>query len=127
MNAPIDTLAFVQRFEDAGFGSEQARALAVAIGAANDAGRDDLVTKDHLDARLAEFRTEIVRELAAYRTEMIQALAAQNLSLTKAIAENGKDISGRLWSTVTIIAGVSTAISATIGAGVTLLLKAGGL
>ena len=101
MNAQIDTLAFAENFETAGFGHEQARALAVAFASAQDAGREDLVTKVYLDARLAEVK--------------------------QAIAENGKDISNRLWSTVTIIAGVSTAISATIGAGVALLLKLKGL
>lgn len=116
MNAPIDTLAFAERFEEAGFGHEQARALVTALSQAQEAGRDDLVSKSYFDMRLAEFRTE-----------MIQALGTQNLTLTKAIAENGKDISNRLWSTVTIIAGVTTAISAAVGAATALLLKFGGL
>lgn len=105
MNVPIDTLVFAERFETAGFGHDQARVLAAAFGQAQDSTRDGLVTKDHLDARLAEMETR----------------------LTKQIAEVGKDVSGRLWSTVTIIAGVSTAISATIAAAVALLLKAGGI
>ena len=105
MNIPIDTLAFADSFETAGFGHDQARALATAFSKAHDAGRDELVTKDHFDARLAELETR----------------------LTWKIAENGKEISARLWSTITIIAGVSTAISATIGAATALLLRAKGL
>ena len=101
MNAPIDTLAFAERSEGVGFGPEQARALALAFGRAQEAGRSDLVTRDYLDARLAEIK--------------------------QAIAENGKDVTGRLWSTITVIAAVSTAISATVGAAVALLLKAGGI
>ena len=116
MNAPIDTLAFAERFEQAGFGHEQARALATALSQAQETGRSDLVTTSYLDARLADFRTEL-----------LQALNVQKLALTKAIAENGRDTSNRLWSTVTIIAGVATAVSATVGAATALLLKAGGI
>ncbi len=101
MNVPIDTLAFAEKFEGAGFGHDQARVLAAPFGQAQAAGREDLVTKEYLDARLAEIK--------------------------QAIAENGKEITGRLWSAVTIIAGVSTAISAVVGAGVALLLHAKGL
>ena len=105
MNVPIDTLSFAERFEGAGFGHDQARALAAAFGQAQEAGREDLVTTAHFDLKLAELKAE----------------------LTRAIADNGRDISGRLWSTVTIIAGVATAISATIGAAVALILRWGGV
>ena len=105
MNIAIDTLAFAEKFEHAGFDQDQARILAAAFGQTQDSAREGLVTKDHLDARLAEMEARLTRQ----------------------IADNGKDISGRLWSTVTIIAGVSTAISATIGAAVALLTKLGGL
>ena len=105
MNVPVDTLAFAEKFEGAGFGHDQARILAAAFGQAQESTREGLVTKDHLDARLAEMEAR----------------------LTKQIADNGRDISGRLWSVVTIIAGVSTAISATIGAAVALILKWGGI
>jgi len=101
MNVPIDTLAFAKSFEDVGFGHDQAHVLAVAFGQTQAAVREDLVTKDYLDARLAEVK--------------------------QAIAESAKEVTGRLWSTVAIIAGVSTAISATIGAGVALLLHAKGI
>ena len=104
MNIPVDTLAFAEKFEGAGIGHDQAR-LAAASGQAHEGTREGLVTKDHLDARLAEMEAR----------------------LSKQIADNGKDISGRLWSVVTIIAGVSTAISATVGAVVALLLRSGGV
>ncbi len=97
MNLPIDTLAFAKNFEDAGFEHDQAPAPATAFGQAQTAGREDLVTKDYLDARLAEVK--------------------------QAIAESAKEVTGRLWSTVAVIAGVSTAI----GAAVALLLYAKGI
>lgn len=101
MNAPLDTLAFAERFESAGFGHDQARALAIAFAQSQEAAREDLVTKEYLDARLAEVK--------------------------QVVAENGKEVAGRLWSVVTIIAGVSTAISAVVGAAVALLLRSKGL
>lgn len=112
MNAPIDTLAFAERFEEAGFDHDQAPALVQAMSQAHESGREDLVTKNHFDLRLAEFTTQM-REM--------------EVRLTKQIGDNGKDISNRLWSTVTVIAGVATAISAAVGAATALLLKAGGL
>lgn len=116
MNAPIDTLAFAQSFEEAGFGHGQARALAVALGRTYEVTREDLVTRDYLDVRLAEFEGRMNKQLGDLEVR-----------LTKQIGEVGKDISSRLWSTVTIIAGVSTAVSATIAAAVALLLKSGGI
>lgn len=105
MNAPIDTLAFAKNFEEAGFGHEQARALASAFGQTRESAREDMITRDVLRSELAELKLDLIREI--------------NLV--------GKELNGRLWSTIAIIAGVSTAISATVGAGVALLLKSGGL
>jgi hypothetical protein len=149
MNIMINTLEFAEAFETAGFGHDQAKALAVAFGKSHEAGREDLVTTAHLDARLAELETRIVQAIADQNVSLTQAIADQNVSLTqaiadqnvslmkaiadqnvsltKAISEVGKDLNGRLWSTVAIIAGVSTAISATIGAGMVMLLRSGGL
>lgn len=130
MNAPIDTLAFAQRFEEAGFGHEQARALAAAFGQARESTREGLVTKDYLDARLAEFETRISGDLAAVKGEFSTVkveLSTMKVELVREIATVGKDVNGRLWSTITIVAGTATAISAAISAGVALLLKAGGL
>ena len=116
MTVAMDTLAFVERFETAGFAGDQARALASAFGAAHDITADTLVTKDHLDLRLAEMEARLTKQMA----EM-------DVRWTRQIAENGRDISARLWSTIAIIAGVSTAISATIGAGITVLLHLRGM
>ena len=160
MNVPIDTLAFAKNFEDAGFDHDKARVLASAFGTAQSAGREDLVTKTYLDARLAEITATLTNKIAdntamladkiadntamladkiadntamltnklADNTAMLTKQIADNAAmLTKQIADNGRDISGRLWSTITIIAGVSTAISATIGAGVALLLHTKGI
>lgn len=94
MTAMIDTLQFAERFESVGFEHDKARALAVAFASANEAAREDLVTRPYLDARLAEMETRLIR----------------------AIADSSKESSGRLWSAIVIIAGISTAISAGVGA-----------
>ena len=149
MNIMIDTLEFAEAFETAGFGHDQAKALAVAFGKAQEAGREDLVTVSHLDTKLAQMKSELIQALSDQKVELIQALsdqkselvralseqkselvkaiADQNVSLTHAISEIGKDLNGRLWSTIAIIAGVSTAVSATIGAGMVYLLRSGGI
>jgi hypothetical protein len=138
MNIMINTLEFAEAFETAGFGHDQAKALAVAFGKSHEASREDLVTIAHLDTRLAEFETRfmqaiadqsmsLTKAVADQNVALTKAIADQNVSLTKAISEVGKDLNGRLWSTVAIIAGVSTAISATIGAGMVLFLRSGGL
>jgi hypothetical protein len=116
MNAPIDTLAFAEKFESAGFGQDQARVLAIAFAQASDTARADAITKADLDIRLSELEGRINRQLGDIEVR-----------LKRHVGEVGKDVNGRLWSTVTLIAGVSTAISATVGAAVALLLKAGGI
>jgi hypothetical protein len=134
MNMMINTLEFAETFESAGFGHEQAKALASAFGRANEVGREDLMTRTDL----ALFKSELMQALAdqgAYLTKtiadqnitMTKSISDQNVTLTKAIADNGKDINGRLWSTITILVGVSTAISAAVGSAVALLLKSQGL
>lgn len=55
----IDTLKFAETFETAGFEAQKARALAAAMGEANAIVREDLVTKDYLDARLGELKGEL--------------------------------------------------------------------
>lgn len=169
MTVMIDTLQFAERFESAGFEHNEARALASAFALANDVGREDLVTKSHLDMRLGEFEYRItqsmtdldgrvgkqIMELDARVGKQITELDARlgkqileldgrvgkqiseldgrvgkqiselEVRLTRQIGEIGNGLSNRLWSTVAIIAGVSTAISATIGAAVALLLRHG--
>lgn len=114
MTAIIDTLEFADRFEKVGFEQPQARALAAAFASAGEAGREELVTKSFLDIRLGELEARMSKQHG--ETE---------LRLTRQISEIGNGLSNRLWSTVAIIAGVSTAVSATIGAGVALVLRQG--
>lgn len=127
MNVLIDTLAFAKNFEDAGFDHDKARVLATAFGQTAVAGREDLVTKDYLNGRLGELEVRLVQQIANNTSMLTKQLSDNTAMLTKQIADNGRDISGRLWSTITIIAGVSTAISATIGAAVALLLHTKGI
>ena len=114
MNAPVDTLAFALRFESAGFDHDQARALAAAFSETRESARDGLVTKADLDLSLAELEGKLNKQFGDLEVR-----------LTRHIADVGKDVSGRLWSAVTIVGGVATAVAAAISAGVTLLLKAG--
>lgn len=116
MNAPIDTLAFAERLEEAGFAHEQARALAAALSQVQEGSREGLASRADLDIRFAELEGRLNKQLGDLEVR-----------LTRHIGETGKDVSNRLWSTITIIAGVATAISATVGAATALFLKAGGL
>lgn len=116
MNVPLDTLAFAEQFEGAGFGHDQVRVLATAFAQAQEGGRADLVTNSYLDLRLSEFEGRFNKQVGELEVR-----------LTRQIGEVGKDLSSRLWSTVAVIAGVSTTISATIGAAVALVLKWGGI
>lgn len=124
MNAPVDTLAFAEKLEGAGFGHEQARVLAAAFGNAQEATREGLVTKADLDLRLAEFEGRLNKQLGDFESRINRQLGDLEVRLTRQIGDTGKELSGRLWSTVTIIAGVSTAISAVVGAAVALLIHA---
>lgn len=112
MTVAIDTLEFARAFERAGFDAEKAGALASAFAKAQDAGREDLVTKPYLDTRFVEFEARMLE---------------MEVRLVKQIGETGKDISNRLWTTTTIIAGVATAISGTIGAAVALIVRWGAM
>ena len=62
MNVPVDTLAFAERFESAGFEHEQARALAVAFGQKQDGAREGLITKADLDLSLAELEGRLAKQ-----------------------------------------------------------------
>lgn len=127
MNAPIDTLAFAKSFEEAGFGQEQARVLATAFGRSHDDAREGLLTKTELDLRLSEFEARLNKQLGDMEARMNKQLGDMEVRLTRQIGENGKDVSGRLWSAITIVAGVATTISAVVAAATALLLKYGGL
>ena len=54
---PFDTLGAARELEAAGIERRQAEAIARAIRN----GEGDLVTKDHLDARLAELESRLVK------------------------------------------------------------------
>jgi hypothetical protein len=112
MNIMLNTLEFAEAFETAGFGHDQAKALAVAFGKAHEAGREDVITKLHLDLKM---------------TELDARMHEMEVRLTKHIGEVAKDVTGRLWTTIAVIAAVATAVSATIGAGMVFLLRSGGL
>ena len=108
MTVMINTLEFAEAFEQAGFDHEKAKALASAFARAHNAGREDLTTKT---------------DLALLKSELLQAMAAQHASLTKAIADNGKELSGRLWTATTIVGGVAAAIASVVS----LIFKSQGL
>ncbi|MEI8395642.1 MAG: hypothetical protein WCF85_12950 [Rhodospirillaceae bacterium] len=65
---PFDTLKRADRLQAGGFTAEQARTASFAFAEALSGA--DLVTKDYLDAKLAETKTEILRWMFA-------AMAAQ--------------------------------------------------
>lgn len=127
MNAPVDTLAFAERFEEAGFGHDQARVLAAAFGQARESGREDLATKADLDLRLAELESRLAKQFGDLEGRLAKQLGDMEVRMTRHAGEVGKDATGRLWSAVTIIGGVSTAVAAAISAGVAILLKSGSL
>ena len=66
-SAAFDTLKLSRRLEEAGFTREQATGLAEAL---NDTLAETLVTRDYLDVRLAELKSDILKW-------MFGALAAQ--------------------------------------------------
>lgn len=57
----FDTLALSRKLAEAGFTREQADGAAQALA---ESFRDDLVTKEHLDARLAETKIDLVKWMA---------------------------------------------------------------
>lgn len=57
----FDTLAFARKLASAGFPPEQAEAIAEAF---RDATGEDLVTRDHLDARLEATKNDIIKWVA---------------------------------------------------------------
>lgn len=108
----IDTLEFADRFEQAGFDHEKARALAASFAVAHDAGREEVATK---------------ADLFLMENRLLKAIAELEVRTIRAIGDNGRELSGRFWTTMAVIVAVATAISATIGAATALLLRSGGL
>lgn len=108
MTIAIDTLEFAERFESVGFAHGQAKALAAAFGLAHEAARDDLITRSYLDVRFAQQEAR----MAEMETRLVKSMAGSETLLIKAIGESSKEATGRLWSAIVVIAGLSTAISA---------------
>ncbi len=54
----FDTLKFTERLEKAGMPRDQAKAIAEAF---NEATGEELVTKSHLDAKLAEVKIDLIK------------------------------------------------------------------
>ncbi len=127
MNAPIDTLAFAQKFEEVGFATDQARALAVAFGQSRNSVREGLLTTSELDLRLSEFEARLNKQLGEMEVRLNKQLGEVEVRLTHYTGDVGKDVSGRLWSAVAIIGGVAAALSTAISVGVALLVKSGAL
>ncbi len=69
---PFDTLAAARKLKAAGFAPEQAEAAAEAIGDAVIGG--DLVTREHLDRRLAEVQNRVLLAILAAVVAIIGAL-----------------------------------------------------
>ena len=65
----FDTLKLAQRLEAAGFSSKQAQDMASAIA---ETIVENVVTRDYLDLRLGEVRTEIGAEISSLRSEMLR-------------------------------------------------------
>ena len=81
----IDTLAASESLASAGFDRDQAGAIARVVASSPVAGREDLVTKDHLDAKLAEVRAEIRTSAAELKAEMVRWLIGSQAALLIAL------------------------------------------
>ena len=57
--AVLDTLAIAQDLETAGMARDHARAVAQAVAAAGEAGRDDLATRADLQAVKADLQADM--------------------------------------------------------------------
>jgi len=75
----FDTLKFVHRLRDAGIPESQAEAIAAAF---KEATSEELVTKDYLDARLAELRADV----RAGQIDMIKWMAGLLLAQAALVA-----------------------------------------
>ncbi|MRW83966.1 hypothetical protein GJ698_07630 [Pseudoduganella sp. FT26W] len=65
----FNMVAFMDSLVEGGFTERQAKSLATALYHLIDS---HLVTKDYLDARLAEFRIDFKLEMATMKSELIQ-------------------------------------------------------
>ncbi|MBV9827681.1 MAG: hypothetical protein JO001_18770 [Alphaproteobacteria bacterium] len=83
----FDTLRLAQRFEAAGFPPRQAQDMASAIA---DTIVDTVVTREYLDLRLAELRSEVSTHIADVKAEMMKwmfgAVGLQTLAILGGVA-----------------------------------------
>ena len=77
----FDTLKYVRRLEQVGVPTEQAEAQAEVLTEAFNVNLEQLVTKEYLNARLAEFKSEINVTLRAHTVMLTIVLAAVVLPL----------------------------------------------
>ena len=101
--------------------------FAAAFGEVRESARDGLVTKADLDLALAGLEGRLNKQFGDFESRLNRQFGDLEVRLTRQLGEVSKDVTGRLWTTVTIIAGVSTAISAVVGAAVALLIRSGAL
>ena len=57
----FDTLKFAEKLSAAGVPEAQAKAQAAALSEVLEINLKDVVTKDHLDYKLAELKTELIK------------------------------------------------------------------
>jgi hypothetical protein len=83
----FDTLRLAQRFEAAGFPPKQAQDMASAIA---DTIVDTVVTREYLDLRLAELRSEVGTNMAEMKAELLKwmfgAVGLQTLAILGGVA-----------------------------------------
>jgi hypothetical protein len=75
----FDTLKYAKTLKDAGVGAEQAEAQAVALSEVLEVNLKDLVTKEHLDAKLALLEQRMTVRLGT----MMAAAVGVGLALAK--------------------------------------------
>ncbi|MGI8739356.1 MAG: DUF1640 domain-containing protein [Gammaproteobacteria bacterium] len=71
----FDTHRYISRLKQGGVPEEQANAFASALADALATATDDLVTRDYLDAKLAELRGELRVEMHDMKADIIKWMA----------------------------------------------------
>lgn len=70
MATTVDTLQIARSLAGAGMDRGHAEAIAEQFRGVVDAGRGDLVTRDHLDTKLLEVRSDLGMKISELRGEM---------------------------------------------------------
>ena len=79
----FDTLKFARTLKDAGIPDGQAEAFAVAF---RDATSEELVTREHLDARLLDTKSDLEAKIETAKADIIKGLAGLLLAQAALIA-----------------------------------------